>query len=270
MANNLIQSLATPPSLSPSIAKTRNQERDQDVSSKRAKITTLSTPTPTNTAITAITAPVIVALPEIKEKSELSFVTECGFQVPKLTQIGGFYWMVTKHLLRCRSQHADMFQRVFVTLVREALTKMHKQNVAHQDVRHSNLCFFSADNTTESLVAVLIDLDRVEVACEQYPALRPKFVGEMYQAGSTTENWTYAHQDMKQLAMLGLYHHAQDDEEKLECPCACCQELKVVKKSGKFTDASLFSRSIDPVGFNASLTQFYQALCCDNLLPVFD
>jgi hypothetical protein len=200
----------------------------------------------------------------------LEFRTTLGFLIPDTVEIGCLDWLVTPHLMRCRPQHASAFQRVFVTLVRGALTKMHHHGVAHQDVRFANICFYSASNTARDLVAVFIDLDRTEVAGANFER---KFVGEMYEPPPAGRNksapnmkWTYAHQDVKQLAMLGLLHH-QPALKDQECHCSGCEELRKVKESGEFpTQGSVFTQNAPD--FIARLTSFYQALCCDNQFTV--
>jgi hypothetical protein len=162
-----------------------------------------------------------------------------------------------------------MYMIVVVTLVREALVKMHRLGYAHQDVRHPNVCFVSPSGLTlkrrfetSDLVAVMIDLDRVEVASSTYTT-RPKFNGEMYVCGTIGDDggddgessgpWTFAHQDMKQLAMMGLAHHQPDGKE--QCTCEYCQELMVVKRKGRFGVNSLFLR--ERLGMDL-LTRFHR------------
>ncbi len=137
---------------------------------------------------------------------------------------------------------------VVVTLVREALGRMHGLGYAHQDVRYPNVCFVSPSGYTlkqgfeeSDLEAVMIDLDRVQEASSPY--LTPKFNGEMYVSGTRGDGagpWTFANQDMKQLAMMGLAHHQPLGGE--QCGCVYCQELMVVKREGRFGASSLFRR----------------------------
>jgi hypothetical protein len=184
---------------------------------------------------------------------------ELGFLAPEKRTIGGLDWLVTERLMKIRSQHADLYMPLVVTLTREALEKMHKYELAHQDVRYPNVCFYSPTNKFEDLVALMIDLDRVETATRKYTAV--KFKGDMYQPPEDAKDCTYAQQDMKQLAMMCLEHHKTDS--KTECPCDCCKELREVVKTGGFKqEGSLFTRQ-DP-DFVFSLESFYQALRLDS------
>ncbi len=158
---------------------------------------------------------------------------------------------------------------VVVTLVREALGRMHGLGYAHHDVRYPNVCFVSPSGYTlkqefeeSDLEAVMIDLDRVQEASSSY--LTPKFNGEMYTCGTRGDGagpWTFAHQDVKQLAMMGLAHHQPLGRE--QCECMYCEELMVVKREGRFGARSLFCREHLGMSLLAQFHRFVLTLQSD-------
>jgi len=139
-------------------------------------------------------------------------------------------WLVTPAQLMCTADDVRSYPIAVITLIREALEQLHEADWAHHDVRWPNVCFFF--DRKQHLRAAFIDLDRMSFASDQY---EPHYDStEFYGKPSDREDWTYGHEDMKQLAMLGL---SKLDEGK---EAALCEQLERVKKAGKFPSDSPF------------------------------
>jgi len=148
-------------------------------------------------------------------------------------------WLVVPRQMTCKEAHVSSHLTAFITLVREALEQLHSVNCAHHDVRWPNVCFFvDADGHFR---AAFLDLDRMKSTYHDYPMML-KSAPDFYSKPNNRPDWTYAHQDVKQLAMLGLEAHEQKQGPG-ECTCEACKELRTVKEAGKFSDDSLFRRA---------------------------
>jgi len=144
-------------------------------------------------------------------------------------------WFVTPRQMICDVSRVHDYPIAFITLVREAVEQLHIAEVAHQDVRWPNVCFFFDEK--ESLRAALIDLDRLTDIEDGFISL---YESELHQPPKPRPpKWNHAKQDIRQLAFLGLRAHGKEGSE---CQCVSCRELREVKMSGVFGADSVFSR----------------------------